>query len=260
MRPFILLLALALLIPAPALAKGYFLPSDPGYVGVQLLIPTFDTDLDVSSYTVYVTARHGIGEWAQVEFGLPYTHFGYGYGGGSSKGFGNVFLGVESKRFESNTAVDLGVWLPTASSNDADALFSGILADLNRWESFFPDVVSFQLGGSYWYTDPKGVGIRLRMSPTVLAPTEGGADTEAFLLYSGHVGYFGETGEIAGGVMGRYLLTEEGDFGERSGHQLEIAGNLKFQSGRFGLLFIVPLDENDVLDYTVGLQAGVAIK
>jgi hypothetical protein len=260
MKPTALLLLFVLLLPASALGQSYQLPSDPGFVGIQFLKPSFaDIVDDASSYTVYVTARHDITPSINGEIGIPFTHLGLS--GESENTIGNLFLGVEARNEDAHTAFEVGVWAPTAPDDKADALLVAIGSDLNRWESFLPDTFSALLAASYEYVSPEYVGFRMRVGPTVWIPTEDeGRDTESFLLYSGHVGYFGEMAEVTGGVMGRFIMTEDGGgFGDRSSHQVELEAALKAQAARFGLVLVVPIDDNELVDFVYGFQVGAAI-
>lgn len=254
-----LVLLSVLLVPASAPAQSYQLPSDPGLVGVQFLKPSFADIVDASSYTLYLTARHDLTPSIGGEIGMPFTHLGLT--GEAQNTIGNLFLGVEVRNVDAHTALDFGVWVPTAPDDKSDALLIALASDLNRWESFLPDVLSARFGASYGHVTSQHTGVRLRVGPTVLIPTrDDGGETESFLLYSAHVGYFGEKAEVTGGAMGRFIMTEDvGGFGERSSHQLEIEAALKPHAARFGLVFVVPLDDNELVDFLFGFQVAAAI-
>ena len=81
-------------------------------------------------------------------------------------------------------------------------------------------------------------------------------DMEGYGIYGGQMWYNYGKSRFGGGVSGRILLTEDGNFGERSIHELSL-----FIMGRIGQLqpgfnFKLPLDDDfkQVLNHVVVLS------
>ncbi len=118
---------------------------------------------------------------------------------------------------------------------------------------------------NYRVHNQSGTGVRLRIGPELCIRTTGriGPRTEWLGDYGAqlyHVAGPLELSAQAGGVAN--LRGEDGNFGERSFHQLGLGGSYLLGAVRPGLVLRLPLDKDmtDVLDYVVGLTLQVPLR
>lgn len=277
MRFLLLLLTIPAVVvflgaPRSVSAQWTHLPSDPNYVGIEFLKPFFTNDVNSSfaTFTAYATFRWEVNGGLRVVGAIPFSRwdpdedpfYGAYYDPGSEGALGNIYLGNELQNPDAHVGVDFGVWLPTSPDDKDNALIIGVVSDVMRWEGFFPDIWGFTAGMTLWQLDPRGFGARVRLGPALMVPTDEG-DAELMGLYSAHFVYLGEQSEFSAGFRGRVIITEdELDFSERTMHELEMSGTLKYQQFRPGAHIRVPLDDGlfrDVIDVALGIHLGVAL-
>jgi hypothetical protein len=197
---------------------------------------------------------------------LPFAHYGYDseYSDESDNAIGNPYLGVEFYGEGSPIFGEIGLRLPLAPDFDNGAVFIGYFTDfVDRVEAFVPDVLTASGFVNYMKREPSGFFSRLRCGLTLLVATEKHAESDQCLLYSAQAGYESEEAGFMAGVSGRYVLSEEdGDFGEKTNHQLGLAVSFAAGAVHPGISIRVPLDEDlsDWLDFVFGLTLGVPIR
>lgn len=186
---------------------------------------------------------------------------------------GNPYLGIELLQQDSPIFVEAGIRLPiVSSSNFANTI--GILSDPDRFEAFAPDILTLMALINFHNDQPSNLFFRLRGGPSFLINTAGGGanllgglsneDVELYLLYDGQIGYnFEEIPlHVDGGLTGRLIVTEEGNFGKRTFMQLGFAVRLDFKRVSPGLHLRIPIDDDlkENLRYIVGANLTVNLE
>lgn len=249
----------------PVAAQSLLLTQDDfNYVGFEILKPEFDGDSNTSFLTLaaFATLRYKVQPNLAVVAEIPYARYDPKQYGSSESTVGDLYLGLEERAARDGASFEFGVRIPMASEDKGAAETVGIFSDVNRWEAFLPKVFSVVIGANYRYLDADGLGVRLRLAPSLDVPTEGGGDSEVYGLYTVQFIYLGPQAEVTVGLSGRVWITEGAlDFGQRSVHQLDAAVSLAGQKVRPGLQLRVPVDEDfqDVVDAVVGLQVAVVL-
>lgn len=201
---------------------------------------------------------------------LPFSYAKLEYDpqfGGDESGstIGNTYLGVEYQgKGNSRFMGEFGVRIPLASETSV-ATFTGLLTDfVDRGEAFAPKVISVHGMFNYLHQEEQGLSLRFRGGPVLWYNTEdtGGDRTEFLLRYGFIIGYNSPVVRFHGGFNGLYIVTEEGDFGEKSLHQFGISANYGSGTVRPGISLRVPLDKDyqELLDSTVGLEVAFHLK
>jgi hypothetical protein len=141
------------------------------------------------------------------------------------------------------------------ASDNEEASFSGLLADVTRWDAFPPDLFAIQTAFNVREVTPSHVMYRLRLSPTIWIPSgDNNGDTEIYAVYSFQIGYHGSAARVGIGMAGRALLTEDfGNLGERSANQLELHADFLSGSIRPALDLKLPLESlSEVVPVVIG--------
>ena len=179
----------------------------------------------------------------------------------SENTLGNPYFGIELHGNNSPLYGEIGVRLPLAPDTDEnEAAIVGLFTELvDRAEAFISDAIPISGAINYRHKNPTGFVLRLRGGSALWIETGEGDETELFLLYSVQAGYESSKFNFIGGFTGRWWLNEDGDFGERTFHQLGLAANVAFGVARPGISFRVPLDEDmtDILDIVYGLTLSL---
>jgi len=157
---------------------------------------------------------------------------------------GNVYIGVELFRPNSRFSAEVGVRPPTANDDNSLARRFGIASDFNRFETFWPDLLSVSSMVNYrsiW----RGTRFRLRAGPNLIVPTEGNLDSELFIDYSAMLWTTKKRFEFGAGVSGRLLATDDRpNIGQRSTHDLGLFTSHRVGSLKPGLHWRLPLDRD----------------
>jgi hypothetical protein len=227
-----------------------------------------------STATFFLSGRFRLGGLLTLKAELPFTNAGlkdytfidfFGdtvhFDSYSENQFGNPLVGVEIGAPGSRFTADFAVRFPIVDDEHLLASEFALFTDYDRFEAFFPDIMTFTAGANYRYAGPTGLLINLRAGPAFMVVTEEGnnTDPELFADYGAQAGYQGSRVTLLGGFTGRAIITE-GDlsFSERTIQQLGLSGSYTF--GRFipGLLFRVPMDDDlgDILDFVFGINVG----
>lgn len=143
--------------------------------------------------------------------------------------------------------------------------FIGSLADIDRQESFVPDIVALvgmikpKVGGGAFTIHPYG-GLSFNVKAeqernlfvsTIYRLREN--DGEMYLLYGGEAQLAVSKLELNGAFNGRAWLTSGAGFARSTIHQITAQAKLNFEHLSPGVLVRIPLDDI-LLDYTIGLN------
>lgn len=260
----------AMFVPATAPAQSIWLDrSSDKMLALEILKPSFKGEENVSFTTAayFLSYRTPLSQNVRFAGELPFAHGDFGwevnsfftsFGPGST--FGNPYLGVEVQKEGSPIFVEIGVRVPLTSDNQFQAVTTGLVADFDRIEAFMPNTVPFTGMLNYRQKSASGLTFRLRGGPSFLVGTKGGG-SEWLLGYSAQIGYETEPFSMNAGITGRANLSEEGNFGERSTHQLGLAANLGLGKVRPGIHFRLPLDQDtrESLNYVAGINLGILL-
>lgn len=261
----------AIIVPATAPAQSLWLdPSSDKLLALEILKPSFKGEENVSFPTAayFLSYRTPLSENVRFVGELPFAHgdfgreanfFSFRIGPGST--FGNPYFGLELQRADSPLFAEIGMRAPLASDSQIQAVTTGFSADFDRMEAFVPNTVPFTGMLNFRQKSASGLTLRLRGGPSFLLGTKGG-DSEWLLGYSAQVGYETQPFSVNAGLTGRANLSGEGDYGERSIHQLGLSANLGLGQFRPGVHFRMPLDKDtkEGLDYVVGVNLGIQLE
>jgi hypothetical protein len=242
-----------------ASAQSLWMPRDHQSAGMfELLKPAFDDiDEEFTTFSSFVGFRSKPKDKISIAAEASLARFGFE--GISSFSLGNVYLGLEYGNSAGPWFGEFGVRLPTSSDGEIEARLTGYLSDLVRQEAWLSKTVTFQGAVNLRRTMSNGLYYRLRLSPSLVAPTEntGGDNAELFAIYSGQLGMETPSVRMGVGLIGRTWVTE-GDlsFSERTQTQLD--AHLDFCSGslRPGIDVKAFLDDelNNIVPVTVGVS------
>lgn len=230
-------------------------------LALEILKPDFDgsasTSLTTSVTSVFI--RLPVGPRVLFVAEAPFAHLGTDFGG-SESAFGNPYLGLEVRAPAGRVFGEIGLRLPTAPGNTASLV--GSFTNPDHLEAFAEDVLPVTAMLNYRFRGPSGFVTRWRVGPTVwIDAGQSRSESELVLAYSGQVGYENRALSLLGGLSGQLVVTEDGNFGERSIHQM--GGGLSVGSGsiRPGAQLRLPLDNDltEVLDMVLGLSLAVAL-
>ncbi len=237
---------------------------------LEILKPVYHDREDVSFLTsvLFLSARIPVTRSVIFVAELPFSYINWdipqGPDLGSQQTFGNPYFGLELGFRRSPLFFEAGVRAPLTADLDGDnalATHNGYVTDfVDRAEAFAPDAIPISGFLNCVFRSRTGFSLRLRGGPAFWIATGDRKDSETFILYSAQVWY--DTGDLrfGGGFSGRYLASaEDGDFGERSTHQLTFALDFLLGTFRPGIQVRIPLDENyrDVLNVVIGVTLGI---
>ena len=78
----------------------------------------------------------------------------------------------------------------------------------------------------HWRSDIVGkAGVDVRVAPAMWVSDDFADDVELMTTYGAQVLYHGTSARVGAGLSGRVIVTGDGDFGEKSTHQFEAAGD-----------------------------------
>ena len=241
-----LILAGAMLAPRPASSQSIWLPRDiDRSVTLEFLKPDFDEDLssdeDFMTGAAFLSTRLPLSSKLSFIGQIPFARYS---GPGISDGaLGNVYVGIE-ERGSGSLFGEFGIYLPTSSDNAPNALVTGLLSDVARWEAYFDNTVSAQAALNYHRVTPSHFMVGLRVGPALLIPTESNIDKEIYANYSGRIGYEDRLWRAGAGLTGRMLLTQGNlSLSERTVHQFEVHADVGRGTIRPGIELKIPLGD-----------------
>ena len=268
--PFVFLVSTVFLFPVltPTLLQSQTIWTNVGRnksFTVEYLRPNLEGDNDLSglSSALFLSGQFRINRLTNLILELPLARLEE-----SGSAFeidqtmvGNPYIGLEIRSRSSSNFVELGIRPPIASESKVLAAAVGIATDSDRLEAFVPNLISLS-GKINQYNKGDSGGISwFRAGPTIWIPTEGG-DSEIFIDYAGLYGFEGIRLVISLGVTGRFLVTaDEGNFGERSFHQLGGTASLRFGNLLPGVHYRIPLDEDSkrIIDHVFGFNLNILL-
>ena len=226
-------------------------------IAFDFLRPKFDVGgTSLTTGAAYLSARFPTGGGFAVRAQVPFAHLSAS--GVSSSAFGNPYIGLESTRGR----VEYGLgFRPALTPDDEFAGEVGLFTDITQLEAWVPHLAT--LAGTVTYRNQTSTGMTVELGggPSAWIPTDGG-DTELILNHHGSIGHRGSKVWMGLGLGGVLVMTEEGDFGERSFYQLGASVGLTQGQVRPALHVLLPLDDaitSDV-DFVIGLGVAIAIK
>lgn len=235
---------LAFALPVSAAAQSIWLePHDDAAIQLEILKPDAERfDLTFASSAFFLSLRLTAGPVQTIVVEVPVAYAEEETFGESDATLGNPYIGAEFKLSDSESFAELGVRFPLTDHGLAAEV--GAVSDLvDRLEAFLDDVVSIHAGFNHRQAY-SGLSVRIRGAPVLDIPTEEG-NPDLFLLYSAQVWYTLDTINLGGGVGGRIVVTERDvNFGERTVHQLALAGSVQLGRFRPGVQLRLPLDDD----------------
>jgi hypothetical protein len=218
-------------------------------LALEILKPNFEGDVNTTFATqaLFLSLRYALSPKVVLIADVPFAHYGMDGSTDTESSIGNPYIGIEARGEDSPVSGEFGIRLPLVSGENSVQL-AGAFADIGRWGAFWEDVVPISAMVNARWRSRQGVVTKLRVGPTLWASTGGDTDTEFLLDYTAQIGYEGERGSVIGGFTGVMILSEEeGNLGERTLHQLGVAG--------------LPLDEfmRDLHDVVVGLHVSIEL-
>lgn len=259
------------IIALPVWAQPIWLaqsPTDGNSLAVEFIKPNFEGEDNLTFLTSvwFFSGRFAIGESITLVGELPLVYAKPDVDGADSETIiGNPYGGIEVRRAGSNFFGELGVRLPVTPDDKFLAPLIGFYGDVDRLEAFIPDLFGIIGRVNYQSISPSNIIVRLRVGPTILTNSDDffEDDTEVLVDYNAQVGYSGQSIIIVGGFTGRYIATQdEGDFGEKTIHQLGASAGLKGGTVSPGVHFRLPLDEDltELLDFVFGLNLTINLQ
>jgi hypothetical protein len=247
-------------------------------LALEIVKPNFDDATFLNNTTfptsvIFLSLRYPISTWVSVVTELPFAHgraeFAAGFGeveNISESALGNPYLGLELRGKNSLFFAEIGARAPMTRIGNLAASMAILEEFADRLEAFIPEYLPLIALANFHYHSAKGFAIRVRAGPSFWINTEEryyGGDNELYLLYSAQAGYETETVSYQGGATGRCVLTtDDGNFGERSVHELGMAASFGVGKVWPGVQFRLPLDADlkEVLDFSVGLHVAVRLE
>ena len=259
------LMLFLLSIPVSGSAKSIWLePSSGSEFRLEGIKPEFkDSELSTFSMVWFLSGYLEATDKLHLNVEIPYARFAGADGGESSKSIGNPYLGLDVGSLDSGSMIEFGFRLPMSSDEEIATLLGAYTDYVDRFEAFFPDVLSVIAAANYRTRSPSGFGLRLRLSPILWIDTgDMLTDTsEVWIRYSAQTLFTSGPSSIGIGFSGRYLAMEDNtdDFGEKSWHEIGIFANWDLGTWKPSARIRLPLDE-DLKDlYDAGFVLGIGI-
>jgi len=218
----------------------------------------------LGSVAMFLTARLPVWQRTSLVIELPVANGRFtvddGFGDRatvSDFAIGNPYIGVEGGQGGGNWFGEFGVRAPIMSETKVASALVGISSDLDRMEAFAPDVASVSAFGNFRSGGETGLRLRIRVGPLVDIPTKSGmGHAEAYAVYGVQAGVASRLVEIAGGLTGRMILTEEAD--NRLTDQFVASLHLNLGRVEPGVDIRVPIDNE--LKQLVGSVFGLSVR
>ena len=239
-------------------------------ITIEFLKPNYVDEEDLSFLTsvTFLSGRFPISRNIVFSGELPFSYVNWdipqGPDLGAKQTFGNPYFGIEYHLPQASMFFELGVRAPLTTDIDkenGEATVNGALTDfVDRAEAFGTDAVPVSGFINYILSSRTGFSLRLRGGPAFWIASGDRDESETFILYSAQIFYETDSIRFGGGFSGRYLSSEdEGDFAERSFHQLTFG--LDFMLGMFrpGIYIRIPLDEEykEMINTVFGISLGI---
>ena len=145
------LMLFLLSIPVSGSAKSIWLePSSSSEFRLEGIKPEFkDSELSTLSMVWFLSGYLEASDKLHLNVEIPYARFAGANGGESSKSIGNPYLGLDVGSLDSGSMIEFGFRLPMSSDEEIATLLGAYTDYVDRFEAFFPDVLSV-IAASYW--------------------------------------------------------------------------------------------------------------
>lgn len=239
-------------------------------LALEILKPNFESEISefikptFLTSALFATVHIPTSENLSIVGELLLAHFGSDVGETSETNLGNLYLGLEFRFQNAPMFAEVGIRVPLVDAED-EASFAGVSSDFaDRLEAFIEDAIPVTTFLNFRHKSPQGFVMRLRGGPSVLIATGDREESELGINYSAQAWYEGKQVRVGGGLTGRVIISEDGDFGERSVHQFGVNADVLLSQvrPRPGVYFRLPLDDdwNDFVNFVFGLKFDVRLK
>jgi hypothetical protein len=251
----VLIVALA---PAAFAQSPWLDRTHPTVLRLELARPSFEDERsDFPTFAGFLAARLPLGKKGTsfvAELAMAHD------ASGSNVTMGNPYLGIDTHRRDGSGGwMEAGLRLPLAIY-DGQVTETGMGADLDRWEAFAPEAITFRVA-AHWSREPQaGTGFDLRFAPSLWIPEAFEGEPEVFVVYGGQVRTRSEGARTGVGLAGRWLLSGDGGFDDSAVHEVEAAANFLGGPLRPGVTLRLPLDDGrSLLGESLNLVIGVTL-
>ncbi|UCE41130.1 MAG: hypothetical protein JSV17_17125 [Candidatus Aminicenantes bacterium] len=237
---------------------------------IEFLKPHYADEIDLSFLTsvTFLSARFPMTRNINFSGELPFSYIKWdipqGPDLGAQQTFGNPYFGLEYHPRRTALFFELGVRAPLATGiegENGEATINGGLTDfVDRAEAFATNAIPVTGFVNYIFSSRTGFSLRLRGGPSFWFASGDREESETFIMYSAQVFYETDIFRFGGGFSGRYSASmEDGDFGERSMHQLTFGLDIILGMFRPGAYIRIPLDEEykEIIDTVIGISLGI---
>ena len=248
-------------------------PINEPYIAVEIMKPDLDgaANVDAISSIWYLSAHFPVGKSGIFLFTeLPFSYYS---DEGLNSGFydsidinykslvGNPLFGIELRKAGSTTGAygTFAVRLPIASEKRVFPIIYAFAADFDRYDAFFPDQYSLQLGGGGRFDlstqDYKHI-FHIGVTVIGIIPEESRFEKELYLKYYSQIWLMFSKVNLNLGLSGFARITDNDlKLGERTEHQLTFGIQLKPGKVRPGAFIRIPL--TDGLSQSIEFVAGI---
>ena len=253
----------ALMLPSSVTAQALWLSTDARpSLGIDWYKPIIDgAPFSGSSSSAIISGNLKASDRVFIEFDVPFSYADFDVNGTDIR-IGNPYLGAAFGSVSSLFRFQIGFRLGFGEQQDdteENALVTGFFADWERFEAFEPNTTSLRSALSVGKIFESGFSVGGRVGATAMARSGDNQESDVWGDYGARVGYDKSGVGIYANLSGRYLISEEREFGipfsERTAHQ--IGGSAHFTSGswRPSVELRVPLDE----DISPNLDASIKV-
>jgi len=242
---------------------------------LEALKPNFEGEDNTSFITSawFLNYRYAFSPNLALKIDLPFAHFGSKkqeeFSGTSGNRFGNPYAGIEISNTRKTLFASIGLRPPLVSDLDFDegsgaAAFVGLYTEtIDRMEAFVPDALSLIGTADFKAQAENGVFFLAHGGAwSWIDAGEAQEESEFGVLYGGYLGYAAARVRLYAGLAGRWILTEEGDFGENTIHELRFRASFAAGNVHPLLQFRLPLDDDykEFVDAIFGVGVSVTTK
>lgn len=216
-----------------------------------------------STMAVFLSGYIRITHNTNLVIELPFQHSSFSseydypfYQDDSESKLGNLYAGLSWARKGSSPIVEIGARPPILDSDVSYVSGYAVLAAVDRIEAFVPKTYSLRVAGGYRYVSAENVVVRALGGVNMMYSDLYDGETEVYFdhrleIWADLQGLF-----FGGAYAGRYLISDDEDFGERLTGQWMLAGGPKFGQFRPGINVVIPVDEfyGDIVNVVYGVN------
>ena len=224
---------------------------------------------DISVYTMFFNMHLPLGNTTDLVGTVPVAYSSISYSDffgneydESETALGNIYAGLEIHRKDAPTMWEIGLYLPTASSENS-AVSDGLIVEwVDRPGAFAPDYLIANALINVLQTESSGLDWRFRAGPSFWFSTGDRSDgTEIFMQYGGKIGFKTRQAGFFIGLNGRWWQTQDNldGFSEQTFHQMALSAHIGNRPVQAGVIIRLPLDEDfsDAYNYILGLSLSL---